>query len=153
MHCLQRKQRGIWKTGQGAEGTIYVSIKYATAVHKCACGCGQEVVTPISPTDWRLTFDGESISLCPSIGNWSFACRSHYLIKNNRVSWAPRMSKKAIAMGRAHDRRLKEQQFSTTRTIDKAKAAYQEQGKRRLFDLDRWVPAKIRNAIKKYLLR
>jgi hypothetical protein len=33
------------------EGKIYVSIAYATTVHKCACGCGKEVVTPFSPTD------------------------------------------------------------------------------------------------------
>ncbi len=30
------------------EGKIFVSIKYATAVHKCCCGCGKEVVTPLS---------------------------------------------------------------------------------------------------------
>ena len=35
---------------------IYVSIDYATAVHKCCCGCGKEVVTPLSPTDWKLIF-------------------------------------------------------------------------------------------------
>ena len=45
------------------EGTIYVSIRFATASHKCCCGCGKEVVTPLSPTDWKLTFDGETISL------------------------------------------------------------------------------------------
>lgn len=39
------------------EGVIYVSIPFATAVHKCCCGCGNEIVTPITPTDWQLTFD------------------------------------------------------------------------------------------------
>lgn len=67
---------------------IYISMYYATAVHKCACGCGSEVVTPFSPTDWKLTFNGESISLHPSIGNWSFQCKSHYWIRNNRIQWA-----------------------------------------------------------------
>ena len=67
---------------------IYISMNYATAVHKCACGCGCEVITPFSPTDWKLIFNGESISLHPSIGNWSFSCRSHYWIKNNRIQWA-----------------------------------------------------------------
>jgi hypothetical protein len=32
-------------------GVIYVSIPYATAAHLCACGYGNEVTTPISPTD------------------------------------------------------------------------------------------------------
>lgn len=67
--------------------TIYVSIPYATAIHNCCCGCGNRVVTPISPADWKLIFDGRSISLDPSIGNWNFPCRSHYWIRNNRVVW------------------------------------------------------------------
>jgi hypothetical protein len=40
------------------DGIVYVSIQYATAVHKCCCGCGEEVVTPLSPTSWQMTFDG-----------------------------------------------------------------------------------------------
>ena len=40
------------------EGVLYVSVQYATAVHKCACGCNNKVVTPISPVDWQLLFDG-----------------------------------------------------------------------------------------------
>ena len=65
------------------DGMIYVSIHFATAAHKCCCGCGEEVITPLSPTDWKLTFDGESISLDPSIGNWNFACKSHYRLSDN----------------------------------------------------------------------
>jgi hypothetical protein len=68
-------------------GILYVSMQYATASHKCCCGCGRDVVTPISPTDWQLMFDGRSVSLKPSIGNWSYPCRSHYWIKSNRVVW------------------------------------------------------------------
>ncbi|WP_041279531.1 DUF6527 family protein [Desulfobacula toluolica] len=86
------------------EGVLYISMEYATASHKCACGCGQEVVTPFTPTDWKLTFDGESVSLSPSIGNWSYLCRSHYFIQKNRIVWAQGMSQKAIASGRILDR-------------------------------------------------
>lgn len=68
-------------------GKLYISMQYATASHKCCCGCGRDVVTPISPTDWQLAFDGRSISLTPSIGNWSYPCRSHYWICHNRVVW------------------------------------------------------------------
>jgi Family of unknown function (DUF6527) len=70
------------------DSVLYVSVKYGTAVHRCCCGCGREVVTPLTPTDWKLTFDGETVSLYPSIGNWNFACRSHYWIRNNEVEWA-----------------------------------------------------------------
>ena len=89
------------------ELTLYVSMDYATAVHTCCCGCGGEVVTPLNPTDWTLIYDGVSISLSPSIGNWSFECRSHYWISKGKVRWAKRWSRNRIAAGREHDRRLK----------------------------------------------
>jgi Family of unknown function (DUF6527) len=34
-----------------AEAVLYISITYRTAVHRCVCGCGNKVVTPISPAD------------------------------------------------------------------------------------------------------
>ena len=66
-------------------GLIYISMDYATAAHACCCGCGEQVITPFTPTDWKLTFDGETISLWPSIGNWNFHCRSHYIIRKSQV--------------------------------------------------------------------
>lgn len=93
------------------ENVIYISIQYSTALHKCACGCGNEVVTPLSPTDWKLTFDGESVSLSPSIGNWEFPCQSHYWIKRNRVEWAGQWSKKEIEEGRQQDLAIKEEKY------------------------------------------
>lgn len=85
-------------------GMVYISIEYASAVHLCCCGCGRETVTPLSPNDWKLTFNGESISLHPSIGNWSFPCRSHYWIKSDRVRWAGDMTQEEIWEGREYDR-------------------------------------------------
>ena len=78
------------------EGVLYVSIPFETVIHKCCCGCGNEVVTPLSPTDWSLTFDGETITLNPSIGNWNFKCKSHYFIRKNRVEWSRSYTKKEI---------------------------------------------------------
>lgn len=57
------------------DGTVYVSVGFATVAHKCCCGCGKEVGTPLSPTDWKLIFDGKTVSLDPSIGNWGFPVR------------------------------------------------------------------------------
>src|SRR5690349_17052399 len=82
------------------DGILYVSVEYATAIHKCCCGCGEQVVTPLSPTRWKMTFDGKTISLRPSIGNWSFKCRSHYWITENRVEWAPNWTDSEIARNR-----------------------------------------------------
>ena len=53
-------------------------------------GCGGRVVTPLSPDDWRLTYDGDTVSLWPSIGNWAFACQSHYWIRSDQIVWAPK---------------------------------------------------------------
>lgn len=94
------------------EGTLYISILFATVGHKCCCGCGREVITPLSPTDWALTFDGETVSLDPSIGNWSFPCRSHYWIVRNQARWARPWSEKQIERGRKRDRVAKESFFT-----------------------------------------
>ncbi|HLM99177.1 MAG TPA: DUF6527 family protein [Bryobacteraceae bacterium] len=102
--------------GELKEGTIYISIRFGTASHLCCCGCGNKVVTPLRPTDWKLIFDGKTVSLDPSIGNWSFACRSHYWIRNNRVRWAAQWSPEEIAAGRAHDRFAKDRYFDTADT-------------------------------------
>ena len=93
------------------EGRLYVSIGYATVAHKCCCGCGKQVVTPLSPTDWKLIFDGKTVSLDPSIGNWSFPCQSHYWIRNNRVKWSTQWSKAQIEQGRKQDHFAKETYF------------------------------------------
>jgi hypothetical protein len=66
-------------------GVLYVSMEYATSAHSCCCGCGEEVIAPFTPTDWKMTFDGETISLRPSIGNWTLKCRSHYVIDHGQV--------------------------------------------------------------------
>lgn len=93
------------------EGVLYVSMIYATAAHRCLCGCGREVVTPLSPTDWQLAFDGDSVSLAPSVGNWSFPCRSHYWIERNHVDWCGDMPQRLIDQGRIRDRQLKAAYF------------------------------------------
>ena len=85
------------------EQIIYISIRFKTATHLCCCGCKNKVVTPLHPTDWKLIFDGNSVSLDPSIGNWNFECRSHYWIRNNKVIWAKKWSKKRIDAGREKD--------------------------------------------------
>ena len=62
------------------ENVIYVSLNRNASMHLCRCGCGSEIILPIRRDSWKLTYDGESISLSPSIGNWRLPCRSHYWI-------------------------------------------------------------------------
>jgi hypothetical protein len=103
--------------------TLYVCMEFATAAHKCCCGCGSEVVTPLSPTDWKLIYDGRAVTLHPSIGNWSFPCRSHYWIRGNCVEWAPSWSEAEIRAGRTHDRLAKDQYFDSFKEPPKPEAA------------------------------
>ena len=85
-------------------GVIYISRRYSTALHLCCCGCGLEVVTPLNPAKWELWGRPDTVSLAPSVGNWSFPCQSHYWITDNRILWAGPMSPKMIAAVRARDR-------------------------------------------------
>lgn len=105
------------------EGVLYVCIPYTTAVHKCFCGCGHEVVTPFAPRQWSLIFDGEAISLTPSIGNWSFPCRSHYWIRADEVHKARAFTDMEIAALRADDRELLRHHYGS-RSAGKNKAGH-----------------------------
>jgi hypothetical protein len=87
------------------EATVYVSIEFCVAVHRCFCGCGNEVVTPLAPTGWTLAFDGASVSLRPSIGSWSLPCRSHYWIEKDTAIRARGWSEYEIEEGRSEQRR------------------------------------------------
>ena len=88
-------------------GIVYISLKYCIVVHLCPCGCKSEIFTPLGPTDWLLIFNGETISLRPSVGSWSLPCRSHYWITNNRICWANGWSNNKIKKERKQNTKLK----------------------------------------------
>jgi hypothetical protein len=85
------------------EGKLYISVRYRTASHLCACGCGNKVVTPIKPPKWHIYFDGASVSLWPSIGSWQLPCRSHYWIDDGKVCWSKPWTPEQIEAGRTRD--------------------------------------------------
>jgi hypothetical protein len=99
---------------QREEGTLYISIKYRTAIHSCYCGCGSKVATPLRPTGWQLIYDGDTVTLHPSIGNWGFPCRSHYWIRNGRALPAGDMTEAQIEKGRRRDRAAEDAYYGTT---------------------------------------
>lgn len=88
-----------------APGVLYISKRFRTASHLCCCGCGLKVVTPLNPAKWSLTDHGTSVSLSPSIGNWNYPCRSHYLINRNQVRWAGQISQRQVAAVQQRDRK------------------------------------------------
>ena len=107
------------------DGVLYISERYQTASHKCACGCEEKVVTPLSSAEWQLSRSGSTVSLYPSIGNWNYSCRSHYWIRNNRIQWAGQMTKRQIAQVQRKDRADEErhilaQNANKSRATDKS---------------------------------
>ena len=108
------KQRGI----------LYISLEFAVASHFCPCGCGSLVVTRIAPNGWSLCFNGETVSLNPSIGNWSLPCQSHYWIKDDRIRWARKFGKEEI-----NSVRLKDERDHETGNKNKRKRKKRKDGK------------------------
>lgn len=108
------------------EGVLYVCIKYSTSAHNCFCGCRREVVTPIHPTKWKLTFDGLNVSLSPSIGSWSLACRSHYWLQSGRVEWAETWSDEDIQAAQSRDLTAQERYFAQGYTAQQQDHSPQE---------------------------
>lgn len=87
------------------DNVLYISLEYNIAKHLCPCGCGSEVVTSLSPVGWQLHYNGETVSLTPSIGNFLRECKSHYFITKDNVVWANSMSKDAIEVAIQRDQR------------------------------------------------
>lgn len=71
---------------------LYVSMRFATLSHLCPCGCGRLVDVTLDPTSRSLTYDGEYLTLRPSIG-LKYPCRSHYSIIRNTIVWHAPISK------------------------------------------------------------
>lgn len=86
-------------------GYLYVSARFSTAAHLCACGCGREVITPLSPAQWVLAFDG-TVTIWPSIGNWALPCQSHYIIDHGKIKWARNFTRDEIQFNRESDHRI-----------------------------------------------
>lgn len=92
-------------------GLFYVSLEHGSMMHLCACGCGHEIALPLTPLDWRFTYNGETVSVSPSVGNWSLPCRSHYVIDRGRVRWAEHWTDAQVEAGRRDDKTRKGLRF------------------------------------------
>lgn len=72
------------------EGILYISREFGSVQHRCACGCGEIVVTPIDTVQWwtlREEDEGRVVTLWPSIGRFQSPCKSHYFITKNKIEW------------------------------------------------------------------
>lgn len=75
------------------DNVLYISLEYNVTKHLCPCGCRKEIVASLSPARYQLYYDGKTVSLKPSFGNWLHECGSHYFITKDKVIWANSMSK------------------------------------------------------------
>jgi hypothetical protein len=101
-------------------GILYVSIRFRMTIHACCCGCGDKVVTPLSPSRWQLIYDGKTVSLEPSIGNWNSECQSHYWITNNKVITAERWTTERIESAKQWRRNSRERYYKNEPQLQKA---------------------------------
>ena len=81
-------------------GNLYISVKHRLTEHLCACGCGTEISLPLGRSEWRIEYDGESVTVWPSIGNWRLPCRSHYIIEKGHTRWCLAWTEKEIRTDR-----------------------------------------------------
>lgn len=115
------------------EGVLYVSIKYKSVSHLCMCGCGEKVVSRLAPERFRFTFDGSQVSMYPSIGNSTFACRSHYWLEEGEVYWYTPLSDRQIERARKNAHRLPRLP-SSRRWLESANREPEERASSRLQD-------------------
>ena len=76
------------------EGYLYIALQYNTIVHRCPCGCGGLSEIGLGPGLRTIEYDGEKVSLWPSIGARALKCRSHYWVRKNEVVWATELPEK-----------------------------------------------------------
>ena len=71
------------------EGVLYISTNFKIAIHLCACGCGEQTVTPLGKDEWTLKDGGGKITLRPSIGNFlgESPYHAHYYVTENKIEW------------------------------------------------------------------
>jgi hypothetical protein len=86
-------------------GVLYISEEFETAGHLCCCGCGEKVITPLNPAKWSILREGSAVTLSPSVGNWKYACQSHYSIVRNHVIKEQKFNASAIESVQRRDQR------------------------------------------------
>lgn len=69
------------------DGILYICLECQVAIHLCACGCKEKIVTPLGENGWKLVYENGKLSLSPSIGNFQIPCKTHYYITDNNVEW------------------------------------------------------------------
>ncbi|SOC89899.1 hypothetical protein SAMN05421890_4887 [Ensifer adhaerens] len=105
-------QKSTYVPKELSDGVLYVSLEYKVAVHRCACGCGSKVTTPLGPTEWSFSEHNGRPTLSPSVGNWQLPCRSHYIIRNGNIHWENQWTDEQVLAGRQREQLRREAYYS-----------------------------------------
>lgn len=100
-----------------SSGILYISVKFNSCGHLCCCGCGSEVITPLSPAQWSFAYNGQEATLEPSIGNWTLECKSHYWVRSGRVTWSRRFTGSEVEINQTKDRADLEALYATPSSV------------------------------------
>lgn len=68
----------------------------------------------LAPERWHLSYDGEFLSLNPSIGNSRLHCRSHYWIRRNKVVWCRPMTPVTSALAQKREDQERESKYDAS---------------------------------------
>lgn len=93
-------QRVEYMPRQLEPGILYVSEKFGSVAHLCACGCGAKIRTPLGATEWKFKETASGPSLWPSVGNWQQTCQSHYVIDGGDIIWCGTWTPEQVLAGR-----------------------------------------------------
>ena len=71
------------------DNVICISDEFQIAEHKCICGCGTLISTPLNKNDWKYNINKhtDSISMQPSIGNFQIPCNTHYIFSKGNANF------------------------------------------------------------------
>ncbi len=113
-----RLQRVHYMPKELEPGILYVSEEFDVAGHLCACGCGNKVMTPLSPTEWSFHESEKGPSLRPSIGNWQLPCTSHYWVDGGKVEWSRAWSPEQVERGRRGEEERRRAYYESRKAKD-----------------------------------
>jgi hypothetical protein len=77
------------------DNKVYISEENFVSAHNCLCGCKGKTILPLNHGEgifkhhgWNLIkHESGKVSFTPSVGNYQFPCKAHYIITKNKANF------------------------------------------------------------------